>query len=496
MTGPSTWSFVHEDGQVLRPDPARVVAKTFLPGQEIEGSGRSRATAVLDRVLAIPDDEVTGLLAATMNSYGPRHGDLATLLEDRFELVAHRLMRPERTSLERRLLIGAYFTQEYAIEAAALFNPSMVPHPDQSGLAPGTTRFVMSVRAVGEGHISSVGFRTGTIDASDTVVFDDLDPVTVLPRTVDGMYSKSIFERQYAEMSGDHSSAEFVLEALPEEFDRADLDRALSRLDDQGLTRGNAVSTVARIELIASCNYSVTFAEESGLQQRVLMPGSPSESHGIEDVRLVRFTEYDGTVEYRGTFTAFDGTRVVPQLLRTKDFQTFRLSQVSGPAAKDKGMALFPRRVGGRNLALSRWDREDNSLASSADVDHWTDIGTLQTPRQSWEIVQLGNCGPPVETPSGWLVLTHGVGPMREYSMGAVLLDLDDPRRALAQLERPLLRPASAERNGYVPNVVYSCGAMLHLNTLVVPYGCNDAAIRVALVDVPELLDAMVPTPT
>jgi len=473
---------------VLRPDPNRVVSKLFLPGQEFLNSERSRSAAVLDRVLALPETEVSRLLAATLASFGTRHRDLAATLESRFALVSHRLADPDALSPQRRQLVGAYFSQEYAIEAAALFNPSMVAHPDQDGLPPGTIRFVMSVRGVGEGHISSIEFRTGTIDQDDALVFDPLSGMTMLPQTIPTTYSRAVFAQQHVELGGDQSSARFVLEALPPLFVRADLDLALDQLREQRLTRSSASRTIERFEWIAACNYSITFPADSAISDRVILPTGPSESHGLEDVRLVRFTDSDGSVGYLGTYTAFDGGRVVPQLLRTSDFRTFHISQLSGPAAKNKGMAVFPRPVDGQHLAMSRWDREDNSLAVSKDLCNWVERATLQRPHEPWEIVQLGNCGSPLETPAGWLVLTHGVGPIRGYSIGAILLDLDDPRKVIGRLHQPLLTPAAAERNGYVPNVVYSCGGLLHGNTLVLPYGSSDVAIRIALINLDELL--------
>ena len=428
-----------------------------------------------------------------MASFGPRSGDLAEALETHFGMVAHRLDNPHLLSLGRRLLIGAYFSKEYALEAAALFNPSMVAHPSQEGLAPGSTRFLMSVRAVGEGHISSIEFRTGTIDRDDEVVLDDPGRVTAQSRAIATTYSRDDFARQHAELGGDQGSAHFVLDALPPFFGRPELDLALARLRGQRLTRGSGAKTTEHFEWMAACAYSIDFDEQTAIHERVLLPTGPSECQGMEDVRLVRFTDADGSVDYRGTYTAFDGRRVAPQALRTKDFRTFHVSQLSGPAARNKGMAFFPRPVRGEFLALSRWDRESNALATSSDFSHWDRSATLQVPRHPWEIVQLGNCGPPLETEAGWLVLTHGVGPMREYSIGAILLDLDDPWTVLATLEEPLLAPQADEREGYVPNVVYSCGGLLHGGTLVLPYGCSDATIRVALVDLATLLDRLRP---
>ena len=488
MTAPARPALIRRTAHVLRPDPTRVISKLFLPGQEFLDTERSRSAAVLDRVLAIPEAEVGRLLTATLASFGTRHRDLEATLESHFALVAHRLADPDAVSPERRQLVGAYFSQEYAIEAAALFNPSMVAHPDQDGLPPGTIRFVMSVRAVGEGHISSIEFRTGTIDKNDVVIFDKLSGATVLSQAIPTTYSRAVFAQQHVELGGDQSSARFVLEALPPLFVRADLDLALDQLREQRLTRSFGSRTIEHFEWIAACNYSITFPADSAISDRVILPTGPSESHGLEDVRLVRFTDSDGSVGYLGTYTAFDGGRVVPQILRTSDFRTFHMSQLSGPAAKNKGMAVFPRPVDGQHLALSRWDREDNSLAVSKDLCNWVELATLQRPHEPWEIVQLGNCGSPLETPAGWLVLTHGVGPIRGYSIGAILLDLDDPRKVIGRLHQPLLTPAAAERNGYVPNVVYSCGGLLHGNTLVLPYGSSDVAIRIALINLDELL--------
>ncbi len=478
---------------VLRADPARMVAKTFLPGQEMLSLGESRATGVLDRVLALSATEVDRWLSATLAAFGPRHRHLPEMLAARFELVAHRLPRPGRVSLARRQLIGAYFTKEYAIESAALFNPSMVPHPSQGRLPDGSVRFVMGVRGVGEGHVSSIEFRTGTIDANDEVVVDEPDGTTVLAQSAEPTYSKAIFEQQLDGLDEERSNTEFVLDGLAETFGAAELEMAISRLHGQELTRGPLASTIDRIRWVASCNYSVEFPADTTLDERVIMPTAPIESHGLEDLRLVRFTDDDGAVDYRGTYTAFDGSHIVPQLLRTKDFRSFRMSQMCGPAARDKGMAIFPRKVGGQYLALSRWDRENNTLATSPDLVRWEEAGVLQTPRQPWEIVHVGNCGPPIETEAGWLVLTHGVGPMREYSLGAMLLDLEDPRVVLGGLKDPLITPLPDDRDGYVPNVVYSCGGLLHGDTLVLPYGCNDVRIRIALVDVPTLLARLLP---
>lgn len=488
-----THSFVTKTDVLLRADPTRVISTIFVPGQELLIEGDSRATPVLDRILALPEDQVERELAGVVAHFSSRHAHLAEQFAGRFRLVAHRVAARESISAARRQLIGAYFTKEYAIEAAALLNPSMVAHPDQTDLPPGAQRFVMSARAVGEGHVSSIEFRTGVITADNQVLVED--PVTpcVLGEVVPTVYSRTVFAHHYGTRRADAGGGEFVLSLLPEHFTRAELDVALATLRSQAIFRGPVGRIVERFEWMAASNYSLRFPADSEISQRVIHPVGPAESHGLEDVRLVRYTDATGVTDYRGTYTAFGGYRVAPQLLRTGDFRTFHLSQLAGNAAQNKGMALFGRPVRHHNYALSRWDRESNKLAVSSDSVKWNTAGTLKAPRQSWELVQVGNCGSPIETRAGWLVLTHGVGPVRRYCIGAMLLDLRDPRKVTAELTEPLLEPDEDEREGYVPNVVYSCGAMPHGNTLVLPYGCSDAAIRIALVDIPALLAALTP---
>ncbi len=481
---------VRRDPTVLRPDAARVITRLFLPGQEILPDGVSRADAVLHRILALTDEQVAATLAGTVAAFGGRHRDLDATFDEHFALVAHRLPDGADPSAERRRLIGAYSTQEYAVEAAALFNPSMVAHPDQTGLAPGDLRFAMSVRAVGEGHVSSVEFRTGVLGPAGGLVVDEPGRDLVAGRSESAVMSRD-FVRDALAGRADAPLAEHILSLLPARFDATHLTAALASVGRDRLTRGSSDAVVARVRSIASGNYRLTFPAGRPLSERVISPTSAEESHGIEDVRFTRFVDDDGTVAYQGTYTAFDGSRVAPRLFRTTDFETFDSSQLTGPAAKNKGMALFPRRVGGRYLALSRWDRESIGLAHSTDLMTWNGTDTVQTPEQPWDLIQLGNCGPPLETPAGWLVLTHGVGPMRVYGIGAVLLDLEDPRRLLGVLRTPLLTAAADERDGYVPNVVYSCGALVHGDTLVLPYGCSDSQIRFAFVELPALITAL-----
>jgi predicted GH43/DUF377 family glycosyl hydrolase len=441
--------------------------------------------------MAMRPPEVTTTLAATLAAFGDRHRDLERTLERHFVLVAHRLVQRDEVTPDQRLLIGAYFTQEYSVEAAALFNPSMVLHPDQDGLPADAARVVLSARAVGEGHLSSVEFRTGVIGPGEAVRIDEPGDVLVPGARRHISYERDTFRQTLTELDGYDERAAFVLDRLADQFIEADLEAAIAELSRQRLTRGTVDETIDRLRRIAACNYELDFPATSQLAERVIWPTSPAESHGIEDARFTRFVDDDGVVTYYATYTAFDGSHVAPHLLQTVDFRRFRMSQLSGPGARNKGMALFPRQIGGRYVALSRWDRENNAITTSTDGRFWADATTLQTPEQPWELIQLGNCGPPIETPRGWLVLTHGVGPLRVYAIGAILLDLDDPRHVTGRLTEPLLTPSPDERIGYVPNVVYSCGALAHGDTLVLPYGCSDSSIRVARIDLAALLDRL-----
>ncbi len=476
----------------LRPDASRTLCRLFVPGQETLIRGESRAMAVIDRVLELSEQEAERALARTLARFCDRHRDLAGILEHNFGLVAHRLGAEMTVGRARRQLIGAYFTQEYALEAAALFNPSIVAHPDQAGCHSGEVRFVMSLRAVGEGHLSSIEFRSGTIGSDSGLRFDPpgrfLD--TGCPRSVP--HDRHLFQEKLTELGHADENAGFLWSILPPRFTSAELDAALAELSGQHVTRGESAVLADRVRWIAASNYAVDFDEHLVLSERVLWPTGPAESHGMEDARFVRFTDGADPVYY-ATYTAFDGSQVAPQLLETSDFRTFTVSPLSGPSARNKGMALFPRRIAGRYAALSRWDRESNAIGYSDDGHRWSEASTVQAPTHPWELVQLGNCGSPIETPAGWLVFTHGVGPMREYAIGVVLLDLDEPERLIAALPEPLLVADESEREGYVPNVIYSCGSMLHGGTIVLPYGCSDSSVRTATVDLGLLLERLIP---
>jgi predicted GH43/DUF377 family glycosyl hydrolase len=476
----------------LRPDASRTLSRLFVPGQETLIHGESRVRSVIDRVLAMSEDEVDRTLARTVARFTGRYRDLEGTLEHHFGLVAYRLGGEIKVGIARQRLIGAYFTQEYALEAAALFNPSIVPHPDQSGCGPGELRFVMSLRAVGEGHLSSIEFRTGTISPESEISIEEpgrfLD--TGRSRAVD--YDRDLFQEKLAELGHEDENAHFLWSLLPPRFGMGELDAAVDELSLQQAARGDSVALIDWVRWMAASNYEVEFDKQHALSERVLWPSGPAESHGMEDARFVRFS--DGADRaYYATYTAFDGRRVASHLLETADFRTFTVSQLSGAATGNKGMALFPRRIGGRYAALSRHDRESNAITYSDDRHRWDPAVTIHAPTRPWELVQLGNCGSPIETPAGWLVFTHGVGPMREYAIGAILLDLDEPERLISALPEPLLMADESERDGYVPNVVYSCGSILHGEMVVLPYACSDSSVRIATVDFARLLERLTP---
>jgi len=484
---------IRRTSHVLRHDASRVIAKPYLPGEEIApGEAGSRAGLLMARILALPEKDVSEVLGQVLRRFDKRHKRFEDLLEHHFALVAHRA-GDVALSRERRLLIGAYFTNEYSIEGAALFNPSLVLAPDQAGTAAGERRFVMSLRAVGEGHISSIEFRTGVIDGASAMTFDPLGGYLVTgDRTPPAHYEKAQFNAKLIELDAGNELARAVLDRLPERFTPAELELSLASLERDGPPHAISFETAKIMRVLAASSYVATFPTDSALSERVIFPAGPHETHGMEDARFVRFTEDDGSVTYYATYTAFDGYEIMPQLIQTDDFVSFRIGTLNGPAAQNKGMALFPRRVGGKFVMLSRRDRENLHLAiSPTDVRHWSEVTELHRPSRPWELLQIGNCGSPIETPAGWLVVTHGVGPMRRYVIGALLLDLDDPRRVIGQLSEPLLTPEGMEREGYVPNVVYSCGAMLNDNDLVLPYGLSDAAVGVAVISVPDLLAAL-----
>jgi len=484
--------FVTRAPHRIAANPARVITRLFVPGQEGFELQESRAGAVLKRILALTDDDVASSLDDVIIRFDGRHRDLADTFRRHAHELADRLGPGVHLSDARTLLLGAAFTSEYAIEGAALCNPSMVAHPDQAETAAGSLRFVMSVRGIGEGHRSSIGFRTGVIDAMGRATMDEQARFATTGSVVGAPLDAAVFRGDLGRTGNAGEAADYVLSALGDRFTRSDLDARLDNLGAHLRTRGQGERAVAMIRAIAERSYAVEFPAEVPVPERVLWPSMEAEQAGMEDARFVRFVDEDGTVTYHATYTAYSGSHISQQLLTTEDFQFFTSGPLVGKAAANKGLALFPRRIQGRYAAMSRSDRETNTVAFADHLAVWTSASPCQQPVEAWEALQLGNCGPPIETDAGWLVLTHGVGPMRTYTIGAILLDLDEPIRVLGRLRRPLLSPTDDEQNGYVPNVVYSCGPLVHADTLVIPYGIADGAIGIATVPLPQLLAALV----
>jgi predicted GH43/DUF377 family glycosyl hydrolase len=474
----------------LRPDPARVVARLFLPGEELKRA-HSRASQVVGRVMSLPEDEAERLAAGLVRDFGGRHRNYQELLRRHASIVSAHVEEARELTAARTLLLGASFTAEYATEGAAVCNPSAVLSPDQSGLHAGQARLALSVRAIGEGHISSIGFCSAVVGPGAQWSFEPrLLPVSVADITP-ARWRRAHLHAVLADQGYLDELAEAILRALPVEFEGVDLERALAEAHRDLLTRAGSAATVDLLRKVVSSAYNATFARDADLGQRILSPSADEESNGMEDARFTRFVDDDGTAEYRATYTAYDGRRIAPRLLISSDLRVFRAHRLAGPAARNKGMALFPRKVHGQHLALCRSDGESTSLASSADGYVWDPLVVLQEPSAPWEMLQVGNCGPPIETDRGWLVLTHGVGPMRVYVIGTLLLDLDDPTRVVGYSRIPLLSPGADEQDGYVPSVVYSCGAFLHDGLVWIPYGIDDCRIGVAYAPLDAVLADM-----
>lgn len=482
----TTFRGLRRSGLILRPDPSRVLLRPFLP------AGDGRIQRIVERVCALDDAEVEALWARVLLDFDGRHRDLETFVRRRCDAVAGPFL-PEPIHGARQALLGAYFTQEYALEGAALFNPSLVWHPDQSGLEPGARRFVLSLRATGEGHLSSIVFRSGVVDAFNRLSMEAPTRFVTGPAKVSyPVYERALFERKLRELGHWDEHGQAALRELRERFTFDELHAAIERVRPPGHGEESVAGAALHcLTTLARANYEVAFSDRTPLSERVLFPLSPTEINGMEDARFVRFHEDDGRCVYYATYTAYDGKVAMPQLLQTADFARFAMRTLNGSQIQNKGMALFPRRIHGKYALLSRQDNENLFLMLSDNIDFWYERATLLTPRYPWEFVQLGNCGSPLETEAGWLVLTHGVGPMRQYAIGAILLDRDDPSRVLGRLRKPLLVPHADEREGYVPNVVYSCGAQIHGQALILPYAMSDSSSSLAVVPLAEILSAL-----
>ena len=471
----------------LRPDPARVLIRPFFPTND------QRARRICQLVLALPEKQTRSLLEQVLAEFGDRHLKIREFLACRYEQVRQYFQASEPISTDRQLLLASYFTHEYSLEAAALFNPSIVLHPDQSELPEGSLRFILSLRATGEGHISSITFRTGFLHTGGEITVNEPTRNNLEPDQVpNAAYENGLFERKLQELglAGDFSRQ--VLQKLGASFTLDQLRAALNEVVEHDRARGQETEAAARKTLmLAQSNYEVEFPSDSRLSERVLFPVTPSQSNGIEDARFVRFENEDGTHTYYATYTAYDGKLILPQFIETADFLHFKFITLNGPAVQNKGMALFPRKVNGHYAMLGRQDYENIYMMFSDHLHFWHETKLVLKPSFPWEFIQIGNCGSPIETEAGWLVLSHGVGPMRKYCLGAFLLDLEDPTNVIGRLPEPLLKANESEREGYVPNVVYSCGSLLQGRQLIIPYAMSDYATTFATVSLDEVLARM-----
>lgn len=454
--------------------------------------GAARVHSVFKYVGQLAESDVEQLLQEVHEKFVHRHAGVQRVFDEHFAQAAKMIGEENTFSEARRHLLGSYFTMEYSIASAALFNPSIVAHPDQNNVPENGLRFLMSLRATGEGHVSSIVFRTGTIFSDRSVEFD---PPGALPRRArlspDQSYNNLLFRRKLREMSIDQQAADSVLGRLSSRFTLNDLEGAIV-----GARRDNPKSlrfeeTAEGIRWLARENYRIRFPADTDISQTVLFPQSDNEMRGIEDLRLVRFVDDDETTTYYGTYTAYNGYRALPQLLETTDLRDVQVHTLNGTCAQNKGMALFPKKIGGHYAMCSRIDGVNLHIMYSDIPQFWETATLLRAPKHPWEFMQIGNCGSPLETEAGWLLLTHGVGPMRTYSIGAMLLDRDDPLKIIGHLERPLLMPTEEEREGYTPNVVYTCGAVIHREFLYMPYAMSDSMTGFAVIELKPLLERL-----
>ncbi|UEG54923.1 glycoside hydrolase family 130 protein [Mucilaginibacter daejeonensis] len=479
---------IERKGVKVNPDPKRVIARFFFNGNE-------RSKDVIQRVMEVEEDKVFGLISPLLQEYSSRHRNITRVLNRHCAklkpLFGELGIDFDSLTVYRKLLIGSYFTHEYSIESAAFFNPSIVDDPDQSDLEEGERRVIMSFRAVGEGHISSITFRRA--------LFDKNNNITVLPAGTyideaeivrNAVYNKKLFFEKAVTTQINIDVLRELESKLDHHFEYSNLRRMIldsQKLQDDDMRR----LEYDKVLWLADSYYEIVFSLDTDISDRVIFPISEYERKGIEDARFVKFFNEDGSSSYYATYTAYDGSLIMPKLLQTNDFINFRIMPLYGAGSQNKNLALFPRKINGKYVMISRIDGCNNYIMYSDKINVWEEPAVLQKPKFNWEFIQIGNCGSPIETEDGWLVITHGVGPMRKYVLGASLLKLDDPAVEIGRLKEPLLTPNAEEREGYVPNVIYSCGSVVHNHKLILPYGFSDYSTSFAEVDLKTLLNKL-----
>ncbi len=470
------------------PDTTRVIARFYFTNEE-------RALKTIDSIIKMTWDESKRLLSQILRDYSLRHRNISKIFIRHFNKVSYLLQQLKidvgNLDFSQKILIGSFFTMEYSIESAAFFNPSIIEHPDQSETGQEEKRVIISFRATGEGHISSIVFRTGVLDKNNNLT---IEPIGKMLQEAEHIrrhvYNKKTFKSKLEEMQVFQAniSPGLILDKLNDEFTYGDLRRCVKEASKTFSPEPGKESLFNQIMWLASSHYELEFSMDTNISERVIFPVSVNEKNGIEDARFVKFIDDNDKVVYYATYTAYDGSSILPKILDTKDFYHFKILPVHGEIAQNKGMAIFPRKVNGKYAMLCRLDGYNNYISFSENITIWREAELIQKPKFPWEFIQIGNCGSPIETDEGWLIITHGVGPMREYVLGASLLDLQNPAKVIGRLESPLLVANAKEREGYVPNVVYSCGSMIHNNDLIIPYAMSDYASTYATVDLRELL--------
>ncbi|QEN08499.1 glycosidase [Oceanispirochaeta crateris] len=474
----------------LYPDPKRVIARFYLPG------GEDRGRYIIQKIMSLSEEKVQELLQRILGNYANRHRNITNIFENHFNNVSRLLAAieddPETITQERKRLIGAYFTHEYSIESAAFFNPSIIEDPDQSHLEEGQKRLIVSFRATGEGHISSIVFRSVIIDQQNKLSFQRTNDLVEQPETIRlTFFNKQRYISKLDELNIHKDIVDLIMKGLGDEFTYKELNDSIHNcVKDMNLSLSKK-NVIKSMIWLADAHYDTKFSMDTALTERVIFPASESEKNGIEDARFVKFTDDDGKSTYYATYTAYNGFATMSKLLETKDFYQFTTRPLHGKSANSKGMALFPRKIRGQYAMISRIDGFCNYVMYSDSLTTWQDEIKIEEPQSPWEFVQIGNCGSPIETEYGWLLLTHGVGAMREYCLGISLLDLDHPEKVICQLEDPILIPNQTEREGYVPNVVYSCGSIIHNNDIIIPYGLSDSASSFAALPLDLIFEKM-----
>lgn len=470
------------------PDPKRVIARFFFSQDE-------RAKELIARVMALSDHEVFTIISPLLQEYSKRHRNITKILNRHCDKVKRLIadVGVDYAGIDqyRKLLIGSYFTHEYSIESAAFFNPSIIEDPDQTELVDGQKRMIISFRAVGEGHISSIVFRRALVEKNGDLnvlpAGNYIDEAEIIRNAV---YVKKLFFGKAVDNNIDEVVLENVKTKLGDKFEYQELRNVIVELKSQQ-TSDESKLNYDKVLWLSDSYHDISFSKDTDISDRVIFPISEFEKKGIEDARFVKFTKEDGSIIYYATYTAYDGHMIMPKLLQTTDFYDFKICPLYGAGAQNKNLALFPRKINGKYAMMSRIDGWNNYIMYSDKIQVWEKPELLQQPHAAWEYIQIGNCGSPIETEDGWLIITHGVGPMRRYCLGASLLKLDDPSVEIGRLSEPLIVPNKDEREGYVPNVLYSCGSIIHNDKLIIPYGLSDYCSSFATVDINALLDKL-----